>query len=56
VEALDLAAGLGMVGPRVLGHDAELFQERFEGGRPFAWTTLEDRAIEFLSDVKPLQL
>ena len=35
VEAFDLAAGLGVIGPGVLHHDPELVEQGLEGGGAF---------------------
>jgi hypothetical protein len=57
VEAFDLAAGLGVIGPRMLDRDAQgeelLFDEAFDTE---AGACREDQPVEFLRDVKRLRL
>jgi len=45
VEALDVAARLGMVRRRVLGHDAQALELRLEQHLAPAWPPCEDRAV-----------
>jgi hypothetical protein len=52
VEALDLAAGLGVVGAGVLVVDAEGDQLEFDGAGPVAALGGEDGPVEFLIVVK----
>ena len=54
VPALDLAAGLGMVGPGVLGEHAVALEHGLSQAAPVAVGGGEDGPVEFQREVKPL--
>ena len=56
MEALDLAAGLRVVGPRGEVLDAQFAEDHLQGGASAAAVFGgEDGAVEFLMDVKRLR-